>query len=284
MYYFISFASEDKEAKESIRKILLDNDIKHWLDDSEIVLTEKIDNKINKAITDSTAAIVIISRNYFKTEGLYHWCKYELRTILEKAKQTHYMILPIFLESIDVIRNTLNTEEMKLLSEISKYHGIKLFEGKNDSKQVEEFLIEQEKDNSSFFEDESGYYCYWGTEYGNQGQLDKVYNYLNIDTVHADKGRDYVVIGKFELLSQVKQDETYNQNYHKMALKYLQEYINREKHKFKIIFSDKNVIRKEFNIHKENEHISMLFTGRVIGIYPFNKNIAINYAEIILNI
>lgn len=69
-----------------------------------------------------------------------------------------------------------------------------------------------------------------------------------------------------------------------MALKYLQEYINREKHKFKIIFSDKNVIRKEFNIHKENEHISMLFTGRVIGIYPFNMNIAINYVEIILNI
>lgn len=284
MYYFISFASEDKEAKESIRKILLDNDIKHWVDDSEIVLAEKIDNKINKAIADSTAAIVIISRNYFKTKGLNSWCKYELRTILEKAKQTHYMILPIFLEAIDEIKNVLNTEEMELLSEISKYHGIKLFEEKNGSKRVEEFLIEQDKDNNSFFEDESGYYCYWGTEYGNQGQLGKVYNYLNIDTVHADKGRNYVVIGKFELFSQEKQDETYNQNYYKIALKYLQEYINMEKHKFQIIFSDKSVIRKEFNIRKENEHISMRFTGRVNGIYPFNMNIAINYSEIILHI
>jgi len=284
MYYFISCASEDKRVKEHIRKILWDKDIKYWVDDSEIVLTEKIDNKINKAITDTTAAIVIISRNYFKTEGLYPWCKYELRTILEKVKQTYYKILPIFLESMDVIKNTLNTEDMNLLREISKYHGIKLYEEMNDIKHVEKFLIEHEKDNNSFFEDESGYYCYWGTEYGNQGQLDKVYNYLIIDTVHADKGRDYVVIGKFELLSQVKQDETYNQNYHKMALKYLQEYINRENHKFKIIFSDKNVIRKEFNIHKENEHISMRFTGRVIGIYPFNMNITINYVKIILNI
>lgn len=284
MYYFISFASEDKGVKESIRKILLDNDIKHWVDDSEIVLTEKIDNKINKAITDTTAAIVIISRNYFKTEGLYPWCKYELRTILEKAKQTHYKILPIFLESMDVIKNTLNTEEMKLLREISNYRGINLFEEKSGRKRVEEFLIEQEKDNNSFFEDESGYYCYWGTEYGRTGNFNNDYNYLNIDTVHADKGREYVVIGKFELLSPAKRNEAYNKNFHNVAIKYLQKYINKEKQQFNITFSDKSVIRKDFNIVGGNEHILMCFTGRVNGIYPFNMNIAINYAEIILNI
>lgn len=203
MYYFISFASEDKDVKENIRKILFKNDIKYWTDDSEIMLTEKIDKKINEAIDNTTSAIVIISKNYFKTEGLYSWCKHELARILKKAIKTNYNILPVFIEPIELIKKNLSEDDQILLSDLAKYHGVKLFEfeGNLGIKHIEEFLIQQEKKLNPHFEDKDGYFCYWGIEFGQQGRFNQVYNYLNIDIVHSDKGREYVVIGKFELLS-----------------------------------------------------------------------------------
>jgi len=185
-----------------------------------------------------------------------------------------------------LIKKNLSEDDQILLSDVSKYHGVKLFEfeGNLGIKHIEEFLIQQEKELNPYFEDKDGYFCYWGTEFGQQGQFNEVYNYLNIDTVHADKGREYVVIGKFELLSREKRDKSYNEEYHNTAMSYLKDYINEKKQKFNITFSDKSVLRKEFTIFKENEKISMLFIGRVVGIYPFSMNIAINYSEILLYI
>lgn len=286
MYYFISFASEDKRTKEKIRNILYKNDIKYWTDDSEIVISENIEKKINEAINNTTSGIIIVSKSFFKTNDAYSWCKHELSRMLERSFKDNYNIVPIFLEPIDSISEKINDDDKELLNRLSGFHGLNLFEFEGDLgfDHLEEFVVSREHELNSIFEDENGYFCYWGTEYGQLGMKDKLCNYLFIDTVHADKGRQYVIIGKFELVSIAKSDKKYNEQYRKLAIKNLKKYITENTQEFKIIFSNKLVYRKDFSIVDQNENISVRLTSRVIGIYPFGMNIDVNYMGILMNI
>ncbi|MDY8045214.1 toll/interleukin-1 receptor domain-containing protein [Paenibacillus polymyxa] len=282
MYFFISFASENSRIKEKVRSILHNLNIKYWLDNSEIKIGDNIERKINTAIKDTSAAIVIISKKYFKNNEAYPWCRHELSMITNKSADSNYLILPIFLEAIDDIRKDLSTEDKELINKLSKYHGLKAYEFEGDLayKQLEEYLINKVQNHNGIIEDENGYFIYWGTEYGQLSyNINTPMNYLFIDTVHSDKGREYVVIGKFELFSPPKQDEKYNKEYHKTAMSLFKKYINKNKKTFNITFSDSSVYRKEFKISANNEIIHCRFTGRVNGIYPFGMDISINYTE-----
>ena len=285
MYYFISFANEDRRIQQRIRKILFDQNIKYWADDSEINLGDDIKKRISTAIQDTSAAIIVVSKASFKSKDAFHWCKYELSEILKKSANTDYLVLPVFLEPIDEIRNELNTEDKNLLNEISGYHGLKVFDDHSAYKRLEEYLIDRENSRKSIIEDENGYYCYWGTEFGQISiSANDTMNYLFIDTVHSDKGREYVIMGKFELLSHPKLNPEYNSTYHITAMKLFSSYLKKNKQDFHIVFSDKSVLRKEFAISTSNEKIEGRFTGRVNGIFPFGMNVSINYEEILTQI
>ncbi|MGO4694434.1 toll/interleukin-1 receptor domain-containing protein [Paenibacillus sp. 2TAB26] len=282
MYFFISFASEDGRVKEKVCSILYNLNIKYWVDNSEIEIGDNIERRINNAIKDTSAAIVIISNKYFKNNEAYPWCRHELSMMIDKSANNDYLILPIFLEAIDDIRKDLSTEDKELLNKLSKYHGLKAYEFMGDLayKHLKEYLINKIQNHNGIIEDENGYFIFWGTEYGQLSyNINTPMNYLFIDTVHSDKGRGYVVIGKFELHSHLKQDENYNKEYHKTAMSLFKKYINKNKKTFHITFSDKSVHRKEFKISANNEVIFCSFTGRVNGIYPFGMDISINYAE-----
>jgi len=93
---FISFRGEDTRRKftSHLNEALKRSSIRTFIDDSELEKGGEISSALIKAIEESSASIVIFSKDYASSK----WCLNELVKILECKKDNGQIVIPIFYE------------------------------------------------------------------------------------------------------------------------------------------------------------------------------------------
>jgi hypothetical protein len=109
--FFISHASEDKEEfVRDLAETLLKNGANVFYDEYSIKLGDSLTDSINKGLTTTNNAILVLSKYFFEKS----WTQAELQAIFHKARTTGYKILIIYHN----ITNKEVTEKYPLLSDI----------------------------------------------------------------------------------------------------------------------------------------------------------------------
>jgi hypothetical protein len=92
---FISFRGEDTRRKFTSHLYeALSKKVITFIDDNELEKGDEISSALIKAIEDSSASIVIFSKDYASSK----WCLNELVKILECKKDQGQIVIPIFYE------------------------------------------------------------------------------------------------------------------------------------------------------------------------------------------
>lgn len=90
---FISHASEDKEEFVlPLEKKLIENGVKVWIDNQELIMGDSIKRRIEEGLMNSKYGIVVLSDNFFKKE----WPQKELDALFSKEIEGKKVILPIW--------------------------------------------------------------------------------------------------------------------------------------------------------------------------------------------
>lgn len=283
MYFFVSYSSDNEEVSQGIFDTLINLNIKYWGDRSEIGPSDNMETKISSAINETTGSIIIISKGYFKKREVRNWCQFELDMILKRAKMGNYNIIPIFLDKIDEIGKGIDDEAKLLLKEVSSYRGFDILNS-YDIGQLEafkDFIKSLNGSSQSIIKDKHGNYIYWGIEYGIiSGFMKDDSYYYNIDMVHSDEGRSYVIIGKIEITTPMKLNKNIDVKLFKESIQRdLIKHIKLNKESYKITFKDTKVQRIDFKFKYGKTNAYCRYTGRVNGNYPYGKDIYIDYYD-----
>lgn len=130
MSIFISYSSNDKEMVHKIAQQLIVNNIHIWLDEYELHVGDSLLDKIQSAINEASALIVVLSQSSVKSA----WCQKELNSAIMRELQANnkIFILPIMLEDCEMplflqeklfadFRTDFNTGLQKLITSISRF-------------------------------------------------------------------------------------------------------------------------------------------------------------------
>lgn len=100
MSIFISYSSNDKEIVHKIAQQLVKNKIHIWIDEYELNIGDSLIDKIQLAINEASALIVVLSQSSVKSA----WCQKELNSGLMRELQANnkMFILPLLLEDCEV--------------------------------------------------------------------------------------------------------------------------------------------------------------------------------------
>jgi len=95
MPVFISYSHQNKEFADKLAANLVKHKAHVWIDSWELNVGDSIIDKVQTAIQDSSALIVIISKASMESE----WCKKELNSgFLRELEEKRVVILPLLLE------------------------------------------------------------------------------------------------------------------------------------------------------------------------------------------
>lgn len=91
---FLSFRGEDTRNgfTDNLYEALRKAGITTFRDDNEIQEGQELKPEIERAITESKASIIVISKNYANSS----WCLDELRLILEQKSNAGHIVIPVF--------------------------------------------------------------------------------------------------------------------------------------------------------------------------------------------
>jgi hypothetical protein len=89
---FISYASEDRDLAQEIVEILRTQGLEVWFDQAELRVGMSLSESLNRGLTGSRYAIVILSSAYIRK----HWTQYELRGLIQREVAEGQIILPIW--------------------------------------------------------------------------------------------------------------------------------------------------------------------------------------------
>jgi len=83
MPIFISYSHQDKDFVDRLSKQLVAHNVNVWLDGWELNIGDSILEKVQEAIDESSALLVILSNSSAASE----WCKKEINSGLLKGQQ-----------------------------------------------------------------------------------------------------------------------------------------------------------------------------------------------------
>lgn len=99
MSIFISYCHQDKDFVDKLAAHLVKNKVRVWIDRWELNVGDSIVDKVQSAIQEASALIVVISKASIKSE----WCKKELSAgLLRELEEKRVMVLPVLIEDCDI--------------------------------------------------------------------------------------------------------------------------------------------------------------------------------------
>ena len=99
MPIFISYSHSDKSFVDDLAINLVKNNVHVWVDTWELNIGDSIINKIQSAIQESTALLVVLSKASINSE----WCKKELSSgLMRELDEKKVVVLPVLLEDCDI--------------------------------------------------------------------------------------------------------------------------------------------------------------------------------------
>ena len=99
MPIFISYSHADKAFVDRLATQLVAAKVSVWLDRWELNLGDSLITKIQDAITDSSALLVILSKASTKSE----WCKKELTSgLVRELEERRVVVMPVLMEDCDI--------------------------------------------------------------------------------------------------------------------------------------------------------------------------------------
>ena len=95
MPIFISYSHQDKDFVDKLAANLVKHKARVWIDSWELNVGDSIIEKVQEAIQESSALIVVISKASMESE----WCKKELSSgFLRELEEKRVVVLPLLLE------------------------------------------------------------------------------------------------------------------------------------------------------------------------------------------
>lgn len=99
MPVFISYSHSDSDFAERLATQLVRHRTNVWLDKWEMRVGDSLLNRIQDAITDSSALLVILSPNSVKSE----WCNKELNAgLIRELDEKRVIVLPLLIEDCEI--------------------------------------------------------------------------------------------------------------------------------------------------------------------------------------
>ncbi|MDD5393064.1 MAG: toll/interleukin-1 receptor domain-containing protein [Thiothrix sp.] len=99
MPIFISYSHNDKAFVDALAKQLVRHHVNVWLDRWELNLGDSIVEKVQEALDESSALLVILSKASVQSE----WCKKEINSgLLKELEDKRVFVLPVLLQDCDV--------------------------------------------------------------------------------------------------------------------------------------------------------------------------------------
>lgn len=152
MSVFISYSHEDKNFADILAANLVKYKARVWLDRWELHVGDSIIDKIQDAIQESDALIIIISKSSMKSE----WCKKELSSgLLRELEEKKVLVLPALLEKCD----------MPVFLRGKKYADFtnNLSDGLNE---ILEAIASLTSDTQGRFQEKPDYHTDWSIDWG----------------------------------------------------------------------------------------------------------------------
>ena len=99
MPLFISYSHADKTFVDRLATQLVKAKVSVWLDRWELNLGDSLITKVQDAITDSSALLVILSKSSVESE----WCKKELTSgLLRELEERRVVVMPVLMEDCEI--------------------------------------------------------------------------------------------------------------------------------------------------------------------------------------
>ncbi|MHB1357534.1 MAG: toll/interleukin-1 receptor domain-containing protein [Anaerolineae bacterium] len=99
MPIFISYSHSDKQIAEHLAMELVANNASIWLDRWELNIGDSILNRIQEAITEADALLIILSTASVSSE----WCKKELTAgLMRELSEKRVIVLPVLVEDCEI--------------------------------------------------------------------------------------------------------------------------------------------------------------------------------------
>jgi hypothetical protein len=95
MPIFISYSHEDKDFVDRLAQQLVRNRVYVWLDRWELLVGDSITSRIEHAITNASALLVVLSKSSVESP----WCKREINSgLLRELEERRVVVLPVLAE------------------------------------------------------------------------------------------------------------------------------------------------------------------------------------------
>ncbi|WP_136523558.1 toll/interleukin-1 receptor domain-containing protein [Geomonas ferrireducens] len=99
MPLFISYSHTDKDFVDNLAMQLVARNVHVWLDRWEMHVGESIIDKVQQAITDASALLVVLSPDAVASE----WCRKELNSgLIRELEERRIVILPVLFRDCDI--------------------------------------------------------------------------------------------------------------------------------------------------------------------------------------
>lgn len=99
MPIFISYSHEDKEFVDTLAAHLVKNRARVWVDRWELSVGDSIIERVQSAIQDASALLVVLSKASAKSQ----WCKKELSAgLVRELEERKVVVLPVLAEDCDI--------------------------------------------------------------------------------------------------------------------------------------------------------------------------------------
>jgi hypothetical protein len=152
MPIFISYSHEDKDFVDRLAAKLVKHKARVWIDRWELHVGDSIIERIQDAIQESDALIVVISEASMKSE----WCKRELSSgLMRELEERKVLVLPALLEKC----------EMPVFLRGKKYADFtkNMSDGLND---ILEAVASLTSDTQGRFQEKPDYHTDWSMDWG----------------------------------------------------------------------------------------------------------------------
>jgi len=149
MSIFISHSHKDEKFADELAIRLVDDRIPVFVDRWEMNVGDSITNKIEKAITDASFLIIVLSKNSVESD----WCKREITTgLMLELEKKRIVLLPVLKEDCDIplflrdkfyadFRNSFESGYEKVKQSVSRLKNDEIGRIENDIETYSDFAI-----------------------------------------------------------------------------------------------------------------------------------------------
>ncbi len=270
MPIFISYSHKDKKFVNKLAANLVKHKAHVWIDTWELNVGDSIIDKVQSAIQESSALIIVISKASMESE----WCKKELSAgFIKELEEKRVVVLPLLLEDC----------EMPIFLRGKMYADFRSNFDDGFSK-ILEAIANVTSDSQGRFEKEPDYNTDWSMDWG---YTDSDLFYLRY--TFADHGKDvpYVILTEVSIIA----DENATKRYKKHVqngdellgrlpiIVTLGEFAENEKD-LHLVLEDSFPKKTQFKVHDSKLDLSynVLVTSRWLG-EDTGKNVVLHFGN-----